>query len=505
MPLLRKPVLLPIVGLDYQNPSTMINDRGGYPKNMRLYRNWLKKREGNVLYGTPSMTDQIMGLFQYQLRTLSIRLLRISKTEVEVLDTQSMEWNDITGTALTGGDENFIDGCVAEDTFIFTNYIDVMRTYDDSGNTANLIASSGTLPKCKHLEYHDEGYLIAGYVNESGTVIPNKVMWTDTGDITKWGDGNYGSRILQNSPAEIRGLKNLNEYTIAYKKDAIYIGRPVDTTDVIKWDAVTTKIGLMNHRSVIDYRGIHYFAGIADFHSFNGMRPESIADRSIQRECFGRLNRGKTMRNFAFLVDEHDEVWFFMTPIGSDWPTEIWKYNYRTHFWYYDTCSELTAAVIYYQQTARTVDELVGTVDQQNWRIDDALLGTDYPFAVVGDSSGRTWKMDPAATNDGDNAIDGEWQSMDFAADKLEGYKRWLELDFEAKGNSITVHYSTDYGTTWKSITEQTLTGAWVNYKVYLDVVAPHIRFKFSNNNASETFHLRQFYPYFLHREEVNR
>ena len=97
---------------------------------------------------------------------------------------------------------------------------------------------------------------------------------------------------------------------------------------------------------------------------------------------------------------------------------------------------------------------------------------------------------------------------MDFTADKFENYKRWLQLDFEAKGDSVDIDYSTDYGSTWKVLkANYALTSDWPTkpYRVYFDVVARNIRYRFRNNRSGETFYLRQFYPYYIMREETNR
>lgn len=506
MPLLRKPVLLPIVGLDYMNPSTMINDRGGFPKNMRLYRNYLKKREGKSAFGETEISGgQIMHLCQYELESLVVRAIRFSKTRAQKYNATTGVWDDITGTPFTGGDSDFFSTCVAENKLIIANYIDATRTYNDSGNTANLAAVDGEVPKAKFIEYNEAGYLIAAFVNVAGVSYPTKVMWSDIGNIAKWGSGNYGASLLRHNPTPIRGLRNLNEYTVAYKKDGIYLGRPVDTTDIIKWDLVHTGVGLLASRALVDHRGKHYFMGLDDFYSFTGDRPESIADQTIQRECFSRIDEDKSDRNFALVMTEYDEVWFFVVVSGNSWPTEIWKYNYRTGFWYYDTCSELTAAMIYYQQASVAVDDLVGTIDQQMFRIDDKLLTTNFPFGIVGNSDGFTYKLDAFLSNDVGVAIDAEWASMDFAADKFEEYKRWLQLDFEAKGHSLKVYYSTDFGKTYTLIKNQTLTNEWATYRIYFDKVAQYIRFKFRNDSSGETFYLRHFYPYYLSREEVNK
>jgi len=384
-----------------------------------------------------------------------------------------------------------------------TNYIDAIRTYNDAGNTADLVASSGSVPKAKFLEYNG-GYLLAAFVDG----VPTKVQWTDTGDITDWATGNYGSSLLYHDPLPIRGMKNLNEYTIIYKKNSIYNGRKVDTSDVFAFDLMHTGVGLMSNRTLISHRGAHYFMGTDDFYVNKGVRPESLADSTIRREVFSRLNPTYQNRCFALLVVDMDEVWFFVVTGANEWATEIWKYNYRTGYWYYDTCSNMSAAGLYNSVSSVTWNDLSGTWDSQNFRWDDKIVAASSGLYLLGDSVGNSYKYDQLVSNDNGTAIDGKWESMDFAADKFEDYKRWLQLDFEAKGNSIDVDYSTDYGSTWKVIkSNYTLSDDWPTtpYRIYLDVVARNIRFRFRNARSGETFSLRQFYPYFLSREEINR
>jgi hypothetical protein len=384
-----------------------------------------------------------------------------------------------------------------------TNYIDPVRVWPDSGNTADLVASSGSVPKCKFLEYNESGYLIAGYCDDN----PMLIKWADIGDITAWGSGNYGSALLRHSPNPIRGLKNLNEFTVAYKKDAIYFGRPVDTSDIISWELQWTGIGLMTDRALVEQRGTHYLMGTDDFYSFKGVRPDSIADMNVKREVFSRLNREKEGRCFALLMEEYDEVWFFIVVSGQNWPTEIWKYNYRNNFWYLDTCSAVASACLYYEQSSEAWNDNRKTWNQQVGRWNE-ITEVNSPIGVIGNALGYTHKIDGNTPDDDGVAVNGAWESMDFAADEFEKYKRWLQMDFEAKGNSVTVEYSTDYGSIWHTIkTDFVLTQEWPtkHYTIYFDVVARNIRFRFSNKNLGETFYLRQFYPYWLSREETKR
>lgn len=508
MPLLRKPVLMPIVGLDYMNPSTMINDRGGFPKNMRLSRNDLRKREGKTLFQTGAMAgaNKVIHLTQYPLSSQAIRLVRFSPTSAEKYNAVTGAWDDITGAAFTGSDDEFFSTTVAEDKLIITNGIDIIRTYNDAGNTTDLVATSGAVPKAKFLEYNG-GYLIGGYTTKIGNTYPTGIDWSDIGNITKWGSGNYGGTLLYHDPLPIRGLKNLNEYTIAYKKNSIYAGRKVDTSDIFIFDLLFTGIGLLSHRTLVDYRGAHYFMGTDDFYIFKGIRPESIGDATVKREVFGRLGTTQN-RSFAIQVIDMDEIWFFVVISGYDWPTEIWKYNYRTGFWYFDTCDQLTSACTYYAASSVSWQDVVGSWNSQTWRWDDKLTTSESPMIMFGDVNGNVYKQNTLVNNDNGVAIDGSWESMDFTADKFENYKRWLQLDFEAVGNSVDIAYSTDYGDTWVTIkSNYPLTSGWPTkpYRIYFDVVARNIRFRFKNNRLGETFSIRQFYPYYLSREEINR
>ena len=58
---------------------------------------------------------------------------------------------------------------------------------------------------------------------------------------------------------------------------------------------------------------------------------------------------------------------------------------------------------------------------------------------------------------------------------------RFIEFEFEAKGTTVEVLYSTDNGTTWVSAGVTILADQWRLYRVYVDVVGRTIRYRFSN------------------------
>lgn len=510
MPLLRKatpeqprqPVLAPIEGLDYSAPSTFINYRNGFPVNMRVLQGDIRKREGSSALGsvTISGANGIIHLGIYPKLTEAIRLLRMSKTTVEKYNPGSGAWDSLGGS-LTGSDTDFISDAVAQNTYVFTNWVNQVRKYTDTGNVQVL---AGSPPKCKFLSYLSP-YLVAGYV-ELGDGNHQKVQWTDNDDIEDWSTGNASSAILNaHGATPLRGLKVLNEVDVAYMKDAIYLGRPVDTSEVIKWDLVETGSGLAANRAVSEQAGRHYYMDTHsnDFRMFDGVRSESIG-KSVRDFVFPFRNANYDNSAFAIPVLEYDEIWFFVVMQGKTFPQDIWKYNYRYGYWYFDTCDNFRAAAMWFSQSSLQINQLVGTINAQANRIDDYLGSTNSPTYIFGSDDGKTYKLDRTTHNDAGVAVDARFDSIDFKGDKFEQLTRWQKIDFWAKGvGSVTLSYSTDYGSTWTSVGSQTLTSAFKRYTMYFDTLSERIRFRWANSTLAQTFSLRQFYPYYLDREGV--
>lgn len=500
MPLLRKAILKPDLGLDYSQPAAYLDLRRNFPQNMRVQRGLVRKREGTkeLSASTISGANGIVGMVTYPTEEEAIRLLRTSKTKLEMYNTATDDWDDKTGGGdFSGGDENYFDFTVAENKLIGTNFINVPWTYTD-GDAARA-ALGGSPPKFKYCEYM-EPYLVVAYT-DAASQNHLKVQWPDTGDITDWASGNADSKLLSHDNDMIRGLKNLNEFCAAYKKNAIYLGRKVDTSDVIKWDLVEVGTGLMNHRCVIEHQGFHYFMAVNDFRVFNGVRSESIG-KDVRELVFNSRNANKDSSHWALHMLDYDEIWFFMVPASGTYPTKVYKFNYRHGFWYEDTCPNYRAGAVWFNQAGTLINDLVGKINEQANFINDYLSTTNAPTYAVGDNSGQALTIDRTTSNDNGVLVDAWVDSLDFVADTFERNKRWLQLDFWAKGNYVEIYYSTDEGDSWQSLSTVTLDGDMRVHRVYFDVVSEKIRFRFRNKTAGSTFWLQQFYPYYLVRGE---
>lgn len=508
MPLLRKGILIPSQGIDYSQPALFIPDRNGFPQNMRFYREEMRKRPGKTLLGGQvADATQIMGYGRLELSGGTKHLVRASKAKLERFNTSTLAWVSIANTAFTGGDEDFfsITDVTENEIIIITNYIDAIRKWTGSGNAAAL---GGSPPKAKYVTYLSP-YTLLAYINNGATVNPWKIQWPDTSNPEVWTGGNSGSALISDEPSAIQNIAKLDEYVAVYKKESLALGRKVDTSDVFSFDTIKTGIGLASPRGFVGAEGQHYFMGQNDFFVWNGVRIESIG-KAVRDEVFSQVDRNKINRCHALHVQELNEVWFFIVVSGGTWPSQVWKYNYRLGFWYFDTCSNLTAAIKWQRINTQSWDDDTGTWDSAQDIWDSGMSIANWEDIVFGDSSGYSLNLDYTTTNDNGVAVSAQFVTKDFTGDMLEFSKRWLKLDFFGKGpGKLYIDYSTDEGSNWTNIpyTSSTayidLTGSYTKTEMYFDVWAEKIRFRFRNAESGETFYLRNFYPYYLSRDEI--
>lgn len=509
--LLREGILLPVEGQDFSVPGTMIGQRKGFPKNMRLLKGEMRKREGSALYGPTRIADssQIMGLGVLETNAGVKYLLRASKAKIEKYDTSTLDWTSIANVALTGGDDDLVNfiNCTEWGYILITNYIDGIRKWTGTGNVSTF---SNEAPGAKYGCYLSP-YPVFAYIYSATDPSPWKIQWPDTTDPTDFDGGNSGSLLASWDPSPIKNIAPMGEYGAIYKRDSVGLLRPVEYDIFNAIPIQTGGMGLYASRAFADIGSTHEYMGTNDFYAWNGSRPVSIG-APVRDEVFSKLNVKRVNRCFAMHVKKYKEVWFFIVTSGHDWPTEIWKHNYENNFWYYDTCDEITAMILWQRTSVGTWDGDSGTWDEAQDHWDDSTLSEESEELVFGDKDGYCRKFDPTLANDSGTAIEGWFESKDFVGGAFEKYTRWEQFDVWASGTygaKLYVDYSIDEGLNWTNIPYNstsyayvTLTEKCTKFEFWLDVVAEKIRFRIRNAEAGEIFTLRQFMPYYLSREE---
>ncbi len=508
MPLLKKGVPLPVLGIDFSKPATFIDDRNGFPQNMRYWRSLLRKRPGKSFVGSQITGGQIMGLGTLDLGAQNIKYtIRNSKTRMEKFNTSTLDWESIAITPFGGGDEDFFSYATVTESgiIVITNYVDVIRKYNGSGNAQVLGGSPGRAKYCTYLS----PYLLLAYIDDGITVNPWKIKWCDTDAPEVYTGGNSGSVLLSSDPSPIQNIKKLNEFVIGYKKTSLWLGHKVDPPDIFEFDLIQTGIGLAAPRALAEAEGLDYFMGENDFFSFNGIRTTPIGGH-IRAQVFDSIDRTKINRCFAIHVQEETEIHFFLIFSGDNWPKNVYKYNYRTGYWFYDTCDELTCALKWERISTQSWDTTPGTWDQQQGAWDSATRVAAWEEILLGRTDGLVGKIDYGTTDDFGIAVDAQFPTKDFTGEQVEYDQRWLQLDVWARGpGKLYVDYSIDEGDHWINI-PFTSSKAYIDmdsifrkYEMYFDVINDKIRFRFRNKESRETFYIKEFMPYYLATTEI--
>lgn len=509
MPLLRKPVLLPDKGRDHSVPAALLDDRYGFSENMEARQGEIVKRPGKSLYGPAAASaSSILGYKVLELNSLSKFLVRATKSKIESFNPSSGGWASISVSDLAGGDDDLVNFTVVSESglLLSTNRLDAIRKWTGAGFMSDL---GGSPPKASYITYISP-YILLADVDDGISRNPWKVQWPDTGYPEIWTGGNSGAVVLGSEPSPIKNIARIDEFVAVYKKNSLWIGRKVDTADVFRFDMQKSGIGLAASRAFTDVNGIHYFMSTNDFYIWNGGSQVQSIGKAIRDKVFAELDYSKIGRCFAFHARGKKEVWFFVVTAGNSWPTVVWRYRYDTGNWYMDTCSEITAAIIWQRTSSTSWDDDSGTWDDDPGVWDEGTETKDSDELILGDSSGRSLKVDPSTYNDLGTAIKAVYETIDFFANKFEYNERWLEFHFWAKGpGTLRIYYSIDYGDTWINIpytsskNSFTLSDIYVKYEAYLDVVSSKIRFKFIEESADKTLWLRYFMPFWVEREQT--
>lgn len=496
--------ILTVQGLDVSKPSEYLNpENTPNCRNIRVYRNILRKREGTTVLGG-AMGMYVMG-GRCLIRSGVGYNVRVGPTKVEKYNTGTLVWDDISGSALTAANTDPVDFAMpllsGQRILCITNNIDAIRKYTGTGNTSDL---GGTPPTCKYMsEYKD--YLVLAYITTGGNTYATRVQWCDTSNPENWSTGNSGSKDLNDDNEDISGIKTFAEYVAVHKRNSIYLGYLVSTSAIFRFDRKTVGAGTLAHTTIQNLpNGLQAYLAIDGIRLFNGVSSELIPS-NINEEIAETLNINYVKYAWSLVVPELDEYWVGV-PIGSSVVGDtVYKFNYKTGATHKDYRAGVISAWSYINAVTITWNDIATSWDSYSDRWDTNSIGVSTFIPIFGDISGYTTYRNILVTSDNLVAIDGFWESKDFEADEKGRLARWTSAQVWALGNSVSVSYSTDSGITWSAETAITLGSDYPSDDspdiYYFDVVSSKIRIRFRNNTAGETFSLKQFALSYVNRE----
>lgn len=493
--------LIPIQGLDSSQPGEFINERNSPNlQNIRVDRSVIRKREGTTVQGA-ALGEFVMRGVQFTRQGVNYNV-RIGPTKIQYYTAGA--WTNIAGSALSATTSDPVDIATplltGQKILTITNYINNIRKWTGSGNTADL---GGSPPKCKYMcAYKD--YLVLGYIND-GNVRASRVQWPDTASPETWTGGNSGAKDLNDDDEEITAVALYGEYVAVHKKTCIYLGYLVDTSSIFKFDRKSTGSGAIAHTSIQSLpTGEQIYLATDGIRLFNGTSSRLI-ESPVTDELRQGINYAYTERTWSLIVPEFNEVWIGVAIGSQTTPDTVYKYNYITGSCHKDYRPNTMSAWNFDNVASLTWDEITTSWDSSGLRWDDNSLGTDVPVPMFGGSDQYTTYKDPTVSNDNTVAINASWESKDFESAIKGQICRWQLMEMWAKGNTVDVDYSIDAGANWINIVTQTLDSDYPSDDLpdilYFDVWSSKIRFRFRNTEPGQTFYLKQFVVSYKPRE----
>lgn len=452
---------------------------------------------------TQALNEYVMG-GRYLLREGIGYNIRVGPSKIQKYNSTKSGWENIQDANLTAANTDPIDFAAplltGKRILAITNFLDNIKKYEGSSLTADL---GGSPPKCKFMtEYKD--YLLLAYISSGGT-FPTKVQWCDTANPEEWSAGNAGNKDLNDDNEDISGVKLFGEYAAVHKHSTIYLGYLVTTSSVFQFDRKATGAGTINHTTIQTLpSGDQAFLALDGIRLFNGTTAPNIGD-TVTDELRESINFSYVKRAWSIVVPELDEYWCGV-PIGSSQMGDtVYKYNYKSGVVHKDLRTDAISAWRFSNSTIVTWDDVASAWDSYSPRWDETSSGTDTLVPIIGDTDGLTLYRDITVNNDNGVAIDGFSETKDFEGDQKGMFARFLQMEVWAKGNTVTIEYSTDSGQTWNGASTITLGSDYPDDSspdiYYFDAVSTKIRFRFRNLTLSSTFSLKQFVIGYKNRE----
>lgn len=492
---------LPVLGFDASKPGEYIAAQAtSYARNVRIKRALIQKRQGTEALGT-SLAERVQYLVELETGT-DKHFYRIGPTKFEELNVSTLVWTNRAHAVLTAAVTNMVSATfpllAGARILVYTNGVDAIRKCTGAGNDADL---GGAPPLAKFVLYYG-GYVLLAYVTTGGNTFPWRVQWCDTSLPETWAGGNAGSQELLEDSADITGIGYYGQYFTIHKENSIYIGYLTQASTVFTFERKATGAGTVANNSIQTLpTGEQAFLARDGIRLFNGITAP-LVEAPINDEIRDYLNPEHAYKSWSKIVREQDEYWVGLPIGGQTEPDTIYKFNYVTRQIHVDQRTNVSACGDYKNTTGQiTWDNLPTTWDAWNGPWDDIQLLSLNPILAFGFSTGVTTRQN-SGSSDLTAAIDGDWDSKDFTSIDfgLDANKimEWESIHIWAKGNgTLSIYYSVDSGSSWVLAGTLTMDSDYPSDLApaiaYYHVVSAKCRLRIRNNNAAETYAIKQF------------
>ena len=472
-------------------------------QNCVVVKGLLSKRPGYLRLPAAhtGFNEPVLGLYATQDTNKIQYLYAATPTKIYRYDTTTNSWIQITGTPLTGGLDDLFSWENSQAKVVFSQGIDRIQIMDYAGPTYALLNANA--PAARYL-CRFNGRLNAGHTLETGLSLPYRHRRPVRDDHTDWVGLGSGFRDQSEFPYHMQNMKKLGASMILYYEQGIEAAlEQPNAAAPYRYEIRATDIGIYASRTLGAWNQQQFFLGGDDFYGFNGLDPQKVG-LQIRDEVFRLLNPSRLQVCFGDVLPATTEYAAFLVSGGAQYPDHVWVFNWTRGIWYKWTVKDHRCSAIYRLDDPLVIDELVGTIDDQNFEIDAFAIQSSYPSLMTGHQAGFVYRWSPIYRSDDGLPIDCYWTSHDFTAESVfsePGVKLVCEgitVEYVGMGQQFDLDFSfsTDGGTTWGvpvTLTSSVGNGGFRTMTLSRRVTGNRIRFRMQQRSAEQTFQVSKF------------
>jgi hypothetical protein len=163
------------------------------------------------------------------------------------------------------------------------------------------------------------------------------VAWSNEGEPFTWTGGSAGAarvtgaKIVAGLP--VRNGGGQSPSGLLWSLDSLLKVSFIGGSAVFQFDTISAAISVMSNRSMIEYDGVFYWAGIDRFYAFNGVVRE-LPNGMNMNWFFDGLNFAQRQKVWAAKNPRWGEIWWFYPRGTATECTHAAIYNVRENTWY---------------------------------------------------------------------------------------------------------------------------------------------------------------------------
>lgn len=274
-------------------------------------------------------------------------------------------------------------------TIIGTNYSQKLQSYVLGTSTAFADLSADS-PIAKYITVVRD-FVVVAFTNESSTVYPGRVRWSDLNNETNWTTSATSQADYQDVPdgGQITGIRG-GEYGLIFMEKAIQRMSYVGTPFIFQFDNISRGKGCIAPGSIAQVQGICFFLSEDGFYSCDGQSVKPIGNEKVDRWFYGIADEAQ-FSTMSAAVDPVRKlvIWNFKTVNQS---RQLLIYNFNTNKWTYgdagtDYISDGSSTAV----TLEELDSFSASIDALPVSLDSILFiggkyflgGTSGPYIMT--------------------------------------------------------------------------------------------------------------------------